>query len=1308
MSEDGADEPVPVDDLEGDQYVAATAVDPDLDLSLRAAAGSGKTTTLTARYVEILETQIETLLADTTLSERARRKRAETLPRRILVTTFTERAADELAAEIRARGAQRITDAPDAKRRLWRAAVDGLDDAYIGTIHALCRRLLTEYALAADVPVGVETLDESDTARLVQTATNQILETSTDPAIATLAERFDRDTLRAWVSQLVTRRRVDVQDWTSWLDEHDDADDYVGSLLAEVVPPATARTLVERLQDAYESEAAARDVDPAGSVLDAVVTFGDGPEADAWAAASSHYYRVAGPLVERCRDVTLDELDGLDAQLFVVAVADAITTGDGAFYSGDATYLNSGGRRADTPRATRYRAATAAFRATIDPPDHVLSVDPARDRRSFRYLQAFATLGQLAGAEYEQRKRDKGVIDYTDQIQRAKQLLETGAADVVREIRAQFDHVMVDEFQDTNDNQWAVVKQLVAGDDDVDPASVLLVGDEKQSIYRFRGADVTVFDRAESWLAERPDRTYRSLALNLNFRTQPTPLDGLNGLFDAVFVDSPSRAYEATPQAMRAARDDTTSTAVEYLAVPTGDQLRAAMYDAEPRAEPDAGSFEADAVAARIVDLVGDDTSDVTPGDIAVLLRSRTGLDAYERALHRANVPFTVVEGEGFFETPEIRAMLTLLDVVIDPTDDRALHGLLRSPVFGLPDTTLGVLWAIADDHASLWAALEAADADAIRTAVDDAHATRVETDRLTAIRETIERWRGYAGTTSPGTSRTVSGWATFVSRVFTESGVLASVAADERGRRGTANLDRFREKLRGFERDGHGSLSQVRTSLREQAAEDAEQEATVADATDRVTVMTVHNAKGDEFPVVVVPRLGSQWNSQASIGQPRGASLELERVGTDRTPYLGIRGPKPDAPHELGDTFARAVARERRTAETRAEEKRTLYVASTRARDRLVLVGTHHDREKWDARRSVAPDAPRGWGDFVYEPLFEAGDDEAPDPWDALATSGQQTVTLPFTLPPEDGDGDGGAQPTGTGSVTVRLAPDTVRTLDAPEVPTPSVALTPAPDAAAWRIAVSPNQLSRLAAGYGTLEADESTRRVSFREAAIASGSSSNEPSSSAAASSSALAPNVYGQMLHRLCELRMPETDRRAFLDQVADEERAKGEQIHEANIDADADAILAAAQRGIAYIERLHDDLTVQAAHDEFDVELDLDRQRTRLRGSIDHLVVTPDAYYVVDYKTDRYDPAQTETAAEFLADRREHHDPQIRAYAAALQSADPSREVHARLYFTELDPDVDATPPVAKWTPDEFEDARAETAALIGRHLPAEAE
>jgi ATP-dependent helicase/nuclease subunit A len=413
MSEDTVDELVPVEQLQGDQYVAATAVDAGLDLSLRAAAGSGKTTTLTARYVEILDAQIETLL-ETDLDERERRKRAEALPRRVVVTTFTERAADELAAEIRARAVQRVDDATGATRRLWRAAVDGLDDAYIGTIHALCRRLLTEHALTADVSVGVETLDEAETARLVQTATNHVLETSTDPAIATLAERFDRDTLRAWLSRLVTRRRVDFQKWTEEFEKHDDADDYVGSLLAEVVPPAAARTLVEHLHATYENEAAARDVDPAGTIVDAVVAFGDGPEAEAWAAASSHYDRVAGPLVELCRDTTLAELDGLDAQLFVVAVADAITTESGTFYSGDATYFNSGGRRADTPRAKRYRAAIAALRATIDPAEHVFPVDPARDRRSFRYLQAFATVGELVGEEYELRKRDQGVVDYTD------------------------------------------------------------------------------------------------------------------------------------------------------------------------------------------------------------------------------------------------------------------------------------------------------------------------------------------------------------------------------------------------------------------------------------------------------------------------------------------------------------------------------------------------------------------------------------------------------------------------------------------------------------------------------------------------------------------------------------------------------------------------------------------------------------------------------------------------------------------------------------------------------------------------------
>lgn len=1318
---DGDDEPVPVAQLKGDQKVAATAVDPDLDLSLRAAAGSGKTTTMTARYVEILDSQIDDLLAaadipaDETvdsvvdgsgpLSDQARE-----LPQRIVVTTFTERAAAELEEEIRARAAGRVEEATGARQTLWRAAVDGLDDAYISTIHALCRRLVTEHALAADVPVGVDTLDDGETLRLARTATHAVLETTSSPALTTLAERFDRGTLQSWLSTLITSRRIAFEDWADWIDECVDADDYLASLLDDAFADTDAETLLARVQECYEREAADREVDPTGSFAAAIAAFDGSSEATAWDAASSHYQRVADPLITVCRGAEPDALADVDAQLFVVQLADALTTGDGSFYSYDSTYVNTGGRQEEPPTSRRYRAAVTALTTIIDPDTHVLDVDPERDRRSFLYLQALATVGRQVQAEYDQRKADREAIDYTDQIQLAKQLLTEGDPTTIRALRAQFDHALVDEFQDTNDHQWRVIRELVKPDDGVDPASVLIVGDEKQSIYRFRGADVTVFDRADEWLESRDRRRFRSLGLDRNFRTQPTPLYGINGLFEAVFEADPDRAFEAEPQSMRDTRTDDDAMPVEYLAVPTGDSLRATTYGPGCRDEPDAGSFEADAVATRIVELLDDDDADVDPGDIAVLLRSRTGLAEYERALHRAQVPFTVIAGEGYFETPEIRAMLMLLTVLSDPTDDRALHALLRSPVFGLSDTTLGLLWATADDGDSLWATLGRVDADAIRAAVGDQW---VDDDTLTqfgTIRETIERWRTYAGTTTPDATRTVAGWDQFATRIFSESGVLASVAADERGRRATANLERFREKLRGLEADGTRALDRVRAALREEADSEREQEATVTGADDRVTVMTVHNAKGDEFPVVIVPRLGSQWNDQPSIGEPRQPSLELERTPDDSTSdapsLLGLRGPKPEAPHELGTTLARSIASERRRAETLAEEKRTLYVACTRAQDRLVLVGTHHGRTKWSARRRITPESPDRWGDFVYGPLFasEPGSEANEAVWEALATDGERTVSLPFDLPPED---ESDAAPTTQhGTIRVRVCPDTVARREGETPKMPSTTLSPDPPPRPWQLDVSPNELSRLAAGDGTLVTIDETRTITFQahDSGYSDPGDSGSSDSGAGGAATALPATVYGQMVHRLCELRMPESQRRAFLDQVAAEERTKGETVYPADVDADAASVLAAAQRGIDYVTRLHDDLTVDAIHDEFSITLEL--PRGRLSGLIDHLVVTPDAYYVVDYKTDRYDPSRpdAESLDTFLSDRRAHHAPQIRAYAAALQDADPSREVHARLVFTNIPTDGEQAPTVA-WQPSAFDDARSATIELVSRHLPA---
>jgi ATP-dependent helicase/nuclease subunit A len=223
---------------------------------------------------------------------------------------------------------------------------------------------------------------------------------------------------------------------------------------------------------------------------------------------------------------------------------------------------------------------------------------------------------------------------------------------------------------------------------------VFVVGDAKQSIYRFRNADVTQFREIAEAVDESAvghEASERD-QLSTNFRTLPVVLETINALFDATFVEG-GPLYEARPQRLRPHRTDPARIgSVEYLMVPTDAELRASRFEHFPafaEATPDHDTdLEARALAARLSQVLagpmqvypgpdeeGDDQPrDITPEDIAILIRSRTNLKRYERALEAVGVPYSVASGIGFYDTPEVLAIINCLRALVNPGDERALY----------------------------------------------------------------------------------------------------------------------------------------------------------------------------------------------------------------------------------------------------------------------------------------------------------------------------------------------------------------------------------------------------------------------------------------------------------------------------------------------------------------------------------------------------------------------------------------------------------------------------------------------------------
>jgi len=326
---------------------------------------------------------------------------------------------------------------------------------------------------------------------------------------------------------------------------------------------------------------------------------------------------------------------------------------------------------------------------------------------------------ETVAEQYTDRKTNRNAADFDDLIEETIALL-TENDDFREAVQTKFEYVMIDEMQDTDSSQWELIRLFAGADDstrapytDSFNANLFLVGDEKQSIYRFRGADVTTFGTARDTLASANDDTVAerdgeyeadpaALELTGNFRTVTAPRKFGNELFERVFApfEEQRDPFEAVSQSLNGERTEgaAVSGSVEYLLVPDEDEQRLHETDflADTPIFGDAADREAHALAARLTRLFADppevydteteETRKARPKDVTILFRARTRLPQFERALDVWDVPYTVASGTGFWDTPEIRNLVVLFEVLANPDDDVALYGLLRSPLFGFTD----------------------------------------------------------------------------------------------------------------------------------------------------------------------------------------------------------------------------------------------------------------------------------------------------------------------------------------------------------------------------------------------------------------------------------------------------------------------------------------------------------------------------------------------------------------------------------------------------------------------------------------------
>jgi ATP-dependent exoDNAse (exonuclease V) beta subunit len=576
---------------------------------------------------------------------------------------------------------------------------------------------------------------------------------------------------------------------------------------------------------------------------------------------------------------------------------------------------------------------------------------------------------RLFSARFQAAKERRAGIDFEDLQILAARLLER--AEIGEHYRARFRQILVDEFQDTNRLQLRLIEALRGP-----KAELVVVGDELQSIYGFRHADLDVFRRRREEIDRRADAEL--MRLSGNFRSRPELVGAVN-LFGETLLGG---AYNP----LRVGTGGEQGGAVELLLTARDgwDEEGIELEPAIDGATPLNCLAEARFIAERLRALADEG---VPRGEMVVLLRAFTHLDAYEDSLERAGLRPYVVGGRGYWSQQQVADVCALLATIANPLDDHALFGALASPACALAPDTLWLLRAATGKRRHVWPAVE--------RAAGLGEADLVEPERLEGIpeseRELLSAFVARIASLRERASRL--SLPALVEAAVTETGYDLAVLSRPAGEARFANVRKMGRLAAEFEQREGRDLRGFLDFLAARAESDAEaQAATAAEGHDGVRIMTVHNAKGLEFGVVAVPDLSRRLLN--------GARSPLLALGHEEQPRVGLRLLRLGSPKiDLFDYGALCEESQEREAE---EELRLFHVAATRAKERLILSGVVNPQpgretkgkavverlvdalgvpRDEDSAVPVAPPAPRPGLEAEFEPSEVAVHVNLPSP---------------------------------------------------------------------------------------------------------------------------------------------------------------------------------------------------------------------------------------------------------------------------------------------------------------------------------------
>lgn len=1092
----------------------------------------------------------------------------------IVAITFTRATAREMKDRVRRYFTIRLQEAKNSReKKFWQKRITEIPQARIQTIHSLCRDIIRDNAAVIGIDPRFRILDEAESAHLREEMIREVL----------AADDHAGQDYRKLFGQFATPeirkafRRVQFP-----------------------VPKfPLAGELLGQWQDEWRARAA---VKFAEFCREYSIPFLDVPSDDALGERclqAAHHLEAIH--LAHNQDDRYAEYEHLRELAVIRLTAAGKKDRWGSQFAKDEA----------TAQLKRWVTAARCYRDEIGaPPDGL-------DRAAADDLQLWWALIHRVQQRYIQIKLEKNALDYDDLEWLCAQLLQE---DAIRErYQEEIGHILADEFQDVNQRQWQIMQALSDG---YEHKSLFLVGDPCQSIYSFRGADVSVFQQVK----KKVGAGFTPYTLSQSFRSHAPFMAGLNDFFDCLFQREENQAlleFEVEEPTKMVCQRETAPEYVAHIELCCIDQtaLKKAELPADRKA---ARKWEAALLAERLLAIVAQQEKIIEPenatirparfNDIAILFRSFSDINLYEEVFTRLGLPFKSYAGRGLFDRQEVWDAVNFMKSLHNPLEDLALASVLRSPFGNLSDDALYLLRAIREDSTQqrlpLIQQVQKAAAGQVADFPDD---ELRPLQRFLAMYTSLARMLGRVSVFE------------LLSEMMNRSAYPAIVGAQNDGEQSRNNLAKLLEISRIRE---HTQLADFLDFIQRNRRHELPVAQAEISSSDTVSLMSIHSSKGLEFPIVVLADIGRRLESD-----PKEAFLDPTNEG----PACIVL----DERREEIEGYAYRKAKAIKIKKAAAEEKRIMYVAATRARDRLILSGMVHENKKGGWQKEGANwEAVLDW--FGKDALAKLEPDV---PVLKRYSWGRAQLYLAKS-PPAHSSHSQQASPIAPISRIIADQPPIAAAIDTSLLEK----VAESPSAKLHNLAASQLNATRSQPSSHHVFADEvSTSAESAGDRDEVEGTSSHRE---------------LGLLLHaalRQHPLPMPGKPLQEYLRGLC-WKMAFGDTERAALLITEAVQVLEKYRNSSLYSEL--SSVPLQAIHREF--PLTYRRQSSLIHGRIDLLYQKSDGKWcILDYKTNRLPSGRfLETA---LAEHAKRYDPQMAAYHQAIHSCKEFQPLMAAIHY-----------------------------------------